>query len=211
MTIKTGRMKPCIDCGTEFWCTPCHDVGGPFREKKYCSTPCYRKNQKMSPEQALALFWSRVNKDAPNGCWEYTAGRDKWGYGDLQYMATPSLRKHIQAHRYSWMLLRGDPGKMDVLHKCNNPPCCNPDHLYLGTDLENARDRVNSGRYPHGVSQWSAKLSNAQVLQIRAEYRCERSGNRAISSNAIELAARYGVSKGTIVAAAMKRRWKHVV
>ena len=86
-------------------------------------------------------FWANVDKTG--SCWLYTGCRDKWGYGDMTYMG-----KHMQAHRLAWKLLRGDPGELDVLHTCDNAPCCNPDHLYLGTDADNARDRLERDRNP---------------------------------------------------------------
>ncbi len=70
--------------------------------------------------------------------------RDKWGYGDLSYSG-----KHMQAHRLAWTLTHGDPGELDVLHTCDNPPCCNPKHLYLGTDADNHRDMHARGRFRH--------------------------------------------------------------
>lgn len=111
-------------------------------------------NKECTPEMR---FWGRVNKNTPSGCWIWTGCVDKWGYGDLNVRG-----KHIQAHRYAWMLLNGDPGELDVLHKCNTQPCCNPGHLYLGTDLENARDRVAAG-----TARTATKLTPEAVAEIR--------------------------------------------
>jgi hypothetical protein len=133
--------KLCLLCGVAFYY---RDHIHTYKKRKYCSRACYRQELKHSPEKATAVFWSRVNKAAPKGCWEYTGARDKWGYGDVQFQ-----RKHVQAHRLSWRLLRGEPGELYVLHKCHNPPCCNPDHLYLGTDKENSADRIAAGHNGH--------------------------------------------------------------
>jgi hypothetical protein len=146
----------------------------------------------VTPEE---IFWARVDKNGPNGCWLYTFGKDKWGYGDLRYKG-----KHIQAHRLAWKLLRGDPGKLDCLHTCHNPTCCNPDHLYLGTDLDNTRDRVAIGR-----QHVEAKLTPEEVQEIRAKYWYE-SGR----SNVVALATKYGVKPVTIVAIISGRSWKHL-
>ena len=142
-------------------------------------------------------FWGRVNKNTPSGCWVWLGCVDKWGYGDLSWGG-----KHLQAHRVAWILLNGDPGKMDVLHKCNTPPCCNPEHLYLGTDIENAKDRKAVG-----AQHVEAKLTPDQVRAIRAEYVMynKRRGNGPA------LAAKYGVSVSAITAITSGRTWKSVV
>ena len=170
----------------------------PSRQRKFCSEKCREK--KYTPERAQQVFWSRVDKTGD--CWLYMAARDKWGYGELQY-----LGKHLQAHRLSWMILKGHPGKMHVLHKCNNPPCCNPDHLYLGTDKENARDRMAAGRYVVGEKMHMAKLTEEQAREVRRLYKKRAPGNRG---NSRELAARYGVSQNYIANLVSGRTWKHL-
>jgi hypothetical protein len=150
--------------------------------------------------KAEGRFWSRVDKNTANGCWHFTGCLDKWGYGDLRYYG-----KHIQAHRLAWFLLRGDPGKMDVLHKCNNPTCCNPDHLYLGTDKDNSDDRRRAGTITAGERNHHAKITDDDVLEIRRTYK--REGRR---SNTSELANRYGLRRNTIHAIIGRRTWKHL-
>lgn len=156
---------------------------------------------RLSPEEATALFWSRVNKGAPNGCWEYTRARDKWGYGDVNFQG-----KHVQAHRLAWRLLRSEPGELDVLHKCNNPPCCNPDHLYLGTDADNRKDQIAARTTTWGERNPKAKLTNQQVVEIRAAYK--KYGPR--KSNAPELAEKYGVSRNIINCIGRRDTWKYL-
>ena len=104
----------------------------------------------ISVRQA-ALFWQKVDLSKPNGCWPYLGFR-KWdGYGWLQRYIDGKA-KNLTAHRYAWILTHGQPpAGMHILHKCDNPPCCNPAHLKLGTHDENmaemaARGRVNSGQ-----------------------------------------------------------------
>lgn len=194
----SGRMKPCKRCGTPFYCQVCRDVGGSSGEQLYCSWECQSIAKRYTPERALEMFWSRVDKNGPGGCWIWTAARDKWGYGDLQWE-----HKHVQAHRLAWRLLRGEPGTMDVLHKCNKPPCCNPEHLYLGTDLENGRDRVKAGTSSKGERSHTAKLTEAQVRDIRAAYK-KRIGNTRT------LAGQYGVSQSAIYYIVSGRTWTHV-
>ena len=86
-------------------------------------------------------FWVKVDKSGD--CWEWIAFRLKSGYGRFWYKGAPH-----QAHRVSWMLhnLSEIPKGQCVLHRCDNPPCVNPDHLFLGTDADNVRDRDQKGR-----------------------------------------------------------------
>jgi hypothetical protein len=190
-TLETVTLeKLCGHCGKPI------PRGHNYRTKKFCSRPCYNATKPYSLERAKAAFWSRVDMRAPNGCWEYTGARDKWGYGDIQF-----LKKHVQAHRLSWKLLRGEPGELDVLHKCHNPPCCNPAHLYLGTDADNTRDRVALRRHTFGERMAHAKLTEVQVLEIRAQ-------RGAVTQR--ELAKRYGVNQSTIGHLMVGRSWKHL-
>ena len=174
-----------------FKTTVCPGCGAVFKSwSQYITHGRYAKDC-----NAEMRFWARVNKNTPSGCWIWVGCVDKWGYGDLSYKG-----KHIQAHRLAWRLLESDPGEMDVLHKCNNPPCCNPDHLYLGTDLENARDRLAVGtqHYPVG------KLTAEQVLEIRRRL----VWIHGKKTNAKELAAEFGVRPGTILKVWHGDSWK---
>lgn len=191
--------KTCRQCGVAL--DP-KDIN--YGKKIFCSLPCFKDSIRHTPEKAAAAFWSRVDKHAPGGCWYYMGARDKLGYGDCNFM-----RKHIQAHRLAWKLVKGEPGKLDVLHKCHKPPCCNPDHLYLGTDIENTRDRVAIGNTTWGERNHTAKLKAEDVKKIRAEYRYDRRGYRH-RSNAKELAARYGVTKACITAIVARRTWDNL-
>lgn len=198
MRARKGPTLKCQHCGGAFYKSPSQVKLG---KGKYCSNACHLTARGIDPDP-VKNFWKRVDKNGPNGCWVWIGGRDKWGYGDLYYLA-----KHIQAHRLSWRFLRGDPGKMDVLHKCNNPPCCNPDHLYLGDDLDNARDRQKAGTQTWGERTKRAKLTGVQVRQIRKEFKW--AGPR--KSNAAELAKRYGVdSSTTIIKAARGDTWSNL-
>lgn len=92
-------------------------------------------------------FWSKVNKNGPNGCWIWIGSSDG-RYG--QFRINGKLKK---AHRVAWLFTYGDSpdGKM-ACHKCDNPACVNPDHIFWGTMSDNILDAVKKGRHKHGGS-----------------------------------------------------------
>ncbi len=150
-------------------------------------------------------FWSRVDKTGD--CWAWTGAKSEWGYGNLRLDG-----KYTRAHRVSWELTHGPiPAGLFVLHECDNPPCCNPGHLSLGTCADNARDMVRRGRHSsvmhpeavlRGERSGRAKLKEADVKAIRAL--------SAAGVSHVSLAARYGVSGPAIAYAVSRRSWAHV-
>lgn len=90
----------------------------------------------------MERFWSKVNKT--DECWLWTRGRTKQGYGTFSLDG-----KTHNAHRLAWLFTYGDPGELQVLHRCDNPPCVRPDHLFLGTVADNMKDRDAKGRNGH--------------------------------------------------------------
>jgi hypothetical protein len=89
-------------------------------------------------------FWANV--DRTGNCWLWTACRDRYGYGRLS-----AEGRRYKAHRASWELHFGPiPEGKGVLHSCDNPPCVRPDHLFLGTQVDNIRDMIAKGRYVNG-------------------------------------------------------------
>lgn len=92
----------------------------------------------------IEKFWSRVDMRAPDECWEWTRGKLKFGYGHFTLIG--SMRA-LKTNRVALFLATGtDPFPLQALHHCDNPPCCNPSHLYRGTSTENNRDTVRRGR-----------------------------------------------------------------
>lgn len=173
-----------------------HAVRCPACKVVFRNIGTYMNHGKVSKTcTAEDRFWARVTKK--RGCWSWTGCKDKWGYGDISFKG-----KHIQAHRLAWRLLRGEPGNLDVLHRCNNPECCNPKHLYLGTDRENARDRVAAGNHVHGEKAYNAKLNADDVREIR-RLKGKVSGYK--------LAKRYGVVQSYISQIQSGRTWKHIL
>jgi hypothetical protein len=103
-------------------------------------------------------FWTNVRRsDGPSSCWPWQAASNHSGYGVV------SVRRTVQlAHRLSWRIHNGPiPAGMVVMHTCDNPPCCRPDHLILGLQADNSRDAVDKGHFGGGyrrenTTKWSS-------------------------------------------------------
>lgn len=156
-------------------------------------------------------FWEKVAKNGPikpgmsTPCWLWTAAKDGGGYGQLG-LGTEKLGK---AHRISWELHNGPiPVGKCVLHRCDLPECSNPEHLFLGTQKDNAEDRETKGRggqlsgdrhparrHPEhlarGENHGNASLTNAQATALRMEY-TGRYGD------VLRLAQKYSVDRQTV-------------
>lgn len=143
-------------------------------------------------------FWNYVDKDAGGGCWEWTKKRMESGYG-----MTSELRKTLLAHRVAYELSKGPiPEGLVVRHSCDNPPCCNPDHLLLGTYADNTEDAVSRNRVAFGERVHSAKLTAEEVREARIA----RAGGATISA----LSRKYLVARSTIRNAIKGKTWSRV-
>ena len=100
-----------------------------------------QNGKKLYTNLIMKKFWDNIDKSGD--CWEWTAGKQNHGYGKLRL----PRGEQVYAHRYSWELHNGIiPNGMHVLHKCDNPSCVNPSHLFLGTHKDNMIDCGNKGR-----------------------------------------------------------------
>ncbi len=150
-------------------------------------------------------FWSRVNKDGPTmpnmdtPCWVWTAHVVDDGYGTLQVNG-----KILRCHVYSFKLSFGDfePG-LCVLHRCDNPPCVSPGHLFLGTHTDNSRDKVNKGRQAKGEQAHAAKLTSPQVIEMRELY---AKGNMTQAA----IAQQFAITPQSAYRILRRKQWKHV-
>lgn len=146
-------------------------------------------------------FWAKVDRSAgPDGCWIWNACLDSSGYGLFWAGPKPMQR----AHRVSWALVNGRLPDPCGLHRCDNPPCVNPAHIFEGTKKDNVIDRDTKGRgklpaKKYGSKHQNAKLSEADVLAIRAA-----------TGTQTELARQYGVSQITISRIKSRKRWGHL-
>lgn len=155
-----------------------------------------RKSQ--PPEQR---FWAKVVRSGgADGCWLFT-GAKVGPKGHRVFIRSTGCR--VLAHRFSWELAHGDPGEMCVLHRCDNPQCVRPDHLFLGTKADNNADMQAKGRRVvlRGTANPRAKLDPEKVGEIRRLRREQRLSTP-------KLAGLFGVGVTTIQAILEGRTWK---
>lgn len=171
------------------------------RESRIADTERERNRPWPTVEEARgnqSRFEERCVPEPNCGCWLWIAARTNAGYGQFRI----PLRRTIKAHRASWMIYRGEiPEGHFLCHRCDVPACVNPDHLFLGTPLDNTRDCKAKGRMNKALGEMSgqSKLTEADVLAIRAS---------AEGPNAA--ANRYGVSYSAIYRIRARKVWKHV-
>lgn len=147
-------------------------------------------------------FMDKIQPEPTSGCWLWGSTMTK-GYGQIRVgKKSVGTLRYGSAHRVSYTLFRGPiPDGMQVCHRCDNPACVNPDHLFLGTPLANMQDKHDKGRdrYARGEECTQAKLTANDVRQIRSTDEPNR-----------QLASRYNVSEATIRRARKGVSWKHV-
>lgn len=104
-----------------------------------------------APDVLRNRFWLKINKGPKDTCWESKFSKRCGGYGRFW-----AFGRDIPTHRVAWVLTNGEIGdELIVCHKCDNPPCCNPEHLFLGTHKDNAMDKSMKGRSPAGNNHYS--------------------------------------------------------
>ncbi len=157
-----------------------------------------------------AAFWANV--ECGPVCWEWQASRTSKGYGQSHWGG-----KHVKAHRLAWELARGPiPPGLCVLHRCDNPPCCRPGHLFIGTRADNNRDsalkgrgalgerngaRTHPDRLARGERNGAAKLTAQQVAEMKSSFGFVSMG---------DLARRYSVSRRAVGFIRDGKSWGHV-
>jgi hypothetical protein len=137
----------------------------------------------------------------PKGCWVWTGVTSPKGYG----LARAGRKRRVPAHRLAYVLANGPMplftnGKLTcVLHHCDNPPCCNPEHLFLGSNRDNIDDMLTKGRSRKGEKHGRAKLTEETVRAILASAETDKA-----------LAAKFGVTSTNIIAIRQRTTWKHL-
>jgi hypothetical protein len=156
-------------------------------------------------ENQIACFWEKVRRGSSEECWEWTANRKDTGYGRFMIRRKrDGAYRSFLAHRIVFYLANGPFNEsLSVMHNCDNPACCNPAHLSLGTHLENMRDCVRKGSKAGmaGERNHQAKLTEDVVRLIR------QSTGRGSGA---ALARRYGVTSTLISNIKTGKAWRHV-
>lgn len=158
----------------------------------------------LAPTPELARrFWHAVDVRGANECWPWTAYRSAAGYGRLHYRGN-GARTVIAAHRLSYVIATGeDIAGHYVCHHCDNPPCCNPKHLFKGDAVANNRDKAAKGRVVSpsrpGEANPRSKLSAAEVTTIRSRI--------AAGDTNTAIAQDYGVTHSNISRIRLGKSW----
>lgn len=175
-------MRP--DCET----TDCISHARPGTQADY---------DRWSDQAAADRFWTRVAKVDGAGCWEWQGSKFWTGYGQVTHRG-----KNQSTHRVAWKLSNGPiPDGAEVCHRCDNPPCVRPDHLFLGSRSENAADMSAKGRAAR--NHHNGKLTEDQVRAMRSRY---AAGGIAYAA----LAAEFGVTAMTAHRIVNRQAYAHV-
>ena len=170
----------------------------------------------------LSRLMARVIVNEESTCWEWQGAKSLAGYGQIW-----DRKKAMYTHRVSYEQHRGAiPEGLCVLHQCDNRKCCNPDHLFLGTNQDNMDDMKAKGRHAINNPGHREKLKKGQSRRDKASYaRGERAGLAILTAEKVavarrdyvpgvvtlsDLAARLGVSRYAIKDAVARRTWKHI-
>lgn len=183
--MRKNPTKKCIDCKktvSNQFSTRCHS--------------CENRTRTIPTEQR---FWRYVKKTPT--CWLWT-GTIHRRYGAFHIIKDGKF-VGIKAHRYSYKIHSGEiPDGFFVLHRCDNPPCVNPAHLWVGTAFDNMRDMVNKGRCKPPITHTPVKLTTEIVKEIRKNY---------LKGKRQNFPKKYGVSSCTIWHIINNRSWKHIL
>lgn len=153
-------------------------------------------------QEQVNYFWSlvqRLSKGNPDICWEWGRATTWRGYGSIMF----NCRK-FSTHRLAWMIAndREIPPGMHVCHSCDNPRCCNPSHLSIGTEADNQREKIEKKRHSFGTNHGMSKLNDTAVRYIR---RLRKEGE-SINS----LAKGFRIERTTIYQIILGKTWRHV-
>ena len=163
--------------------------------EKCCSRKC---KYALIATRVEERFWSHVDKNCPElgRCWLWTAQRSH-GYGRFVFDGRGRPATHM-----SWKIhVRKVPDNLFLLHKCDNPPCVNPNHLYEGTAKQNMQDALQRGQYPLGERHGTSKVTEALVKEIRR--RCEHEVQRRVAEE-------LGLHESQVSRIVLRKNWRHI-
>ncbi len=204
LSALSPRVR-CQNCGKEFSVKASRQRRHPAR---FCSKPCAAAGVSAAAAKDLeSEFWERLDKNGAiarpgmTPCWLWTGARTApepgLGYGILIYKGRP-----VRAHRFAFFLAHGRWPEPCALHRCDVRLCQNPEHLFEGTPEDNCADRHAKGRDERGEDRHCSKLTEEQVLEVRAL--------AAAGLSYPAIAQRFPVRDHQIRRIALRRSWKHI-
>lgn len=196
--LAMGWNVSCDQCGVRF--TISYRINATRADRpKFCSRACFQAARKAASPTADQRFWALVDQRGQSECWPWLGHRRQNGYGWFNLNG-----RSTNASRAAYILTKGPlTSTQFVCHSCDNPSCCNPAHLWVGSAAENNRDRDLKGRGRHGVTPKgeahpSSRLSLAQVLEAYES-----------SLPASVFAAKWGVTPQAIYNIRVGKSWAH--
>jgi len=195
-----GQYQVCHTCGNKLCIKPEHlsllPKKGRIRRNK--GLGCGAPGRPRVKASVFSRLMARVVRDEVTGCWNYQGGQTKRGYGRLRIED-----RYEGAHRVMAEMVYGDVEGFFVCHKCDNPACVNPVHLFVGTHMDNVRDSMAKGRRLEGEKHGGHKLTLPQVLEVRSNYFRRVKGIR-------QMAKELKVTQGTLYCVVRGKTWRHV-
>lgn len=198
---KCGEIKPAtreyfhaqsrMRHGLHSHCKPCSLARQEVRRR--------RLGVRQAVKRSLAQrFWERVDQRSAAECWAWTGARYNTGYGQLW-----SGTRSVGAHRVSWELHYGKvPAGHGVFHRCDNRPCVNPSHLFVGPQLANMRDKVSKDRQARGETDGNSRYTANMVREVRARY--------ASGMTQREAGEPFGMKQAVVSDIVRRRTWRHI-
>lgn len=198
--------KICPNCSKSFNRDLNKSIGD-FRKRKFCSFKCatsFNSGENHARYKSIKDKLEGNVVKSESGCWEWV-GTKRGSSSGVHYGGTNIGRKSVLAHRASYEFYIGViPENMLVCHKCDNPKCINPDHLFLGTRLDNAKDMANKHRGTCGEKSSNSKLSNTKSFEIIFAAK-----NKNMKQK--EIAYVFGISEKTVNKLFNRKSWKHLL
>jgi hypothetical protein len=199
MPRKAIRItRTCPICSREFLAKPSEvNRGGAI----FCSRKC--RDDNLS-EPLEVRFHRNIGPTTDKGCILWVGTLSGAGYGVIFDRRQSGKQRRYQAHRLAWTLEKGPiPEGLDTLHRCDNPPCVNIAHLFLGTNQDNIDDKVAKGRQTKGEDCYLTKLTEDTVRRIRALH---ATGNFTLK----EISEECGTTYTNVWMIVNRRSWKHI-